>query len=257
MVQQRVNPWCLFMNLVYYCSIIWIQCLWSFLLPAIISFLKLSLCHTLKMISQTRNKFYVAAVLTIFTHGTHYFVLDTNPWRFCWELLWQFSLALSSRPESTAAFPCDTPQSPNCSPKRPEMGAEREPRSLWSESGLSSCLCGHGNTPVRFWAFALENKGIRPKIVTTACPLPPYPSLGTAGSLQNLSLLLSRTPRVCDGVSIISQSAQWWLRNLSQPASIILSVFSSLGVKKIYCRAQLTVTIAYIYWALTLCWILC
>lgn len=31
------------------------------------------------MISQTRNKFCFAAVLTIFTHGIHYFVLDNKP----------------------------------------------------------------------------------------------------------------------------------------------------------------------------------
>lgn len=39
------------------------------------------------MISQTRNKFCFAAVLAIFTHGIHYFVLDINPLGFHSELL--------------------------------------------------------------------------------------------------------------------------------------------------------------------------
>lgn len=47
------------------------------------------------MISQTRNKFCFAAVLTIFTHGIHYFVLDINPPGFHSELLWHATFPAS------------------------------------------------------------------------------------------------------------------------------------------------------------------
>lgn len=96
-------------------------------MPAIISFLKLSLCHTLKMISQTRNKFCFAAVLTIFTHGTHYFVLDTNPQGFSLRIALA-ALSLSLPPPPCC---CSSLKHPHSTPAVVQRGLSLGQRKSW------------------------------------------------------------------------------------------------------------------------------
>lgn len=113
------------------------------------------------MISQTRNKFCFAAVLTIFTHGIHYFVLDINPWGSHSELLWH------------AAFTA----SEHCAPCL--MGAPDEP-GIAAERG--TCLAYHHENQAAC-TFAIVKKSLQSEIGAMMADASPAGS-GVASSSQ-------------------------------------------------------------------------